>query len=176
MNQYGDIWRNAKPQLWDTFYKQEGREHEAVAEFIKTHDDFDSVFELGCGDGRSARMYFADKDYYGVDIGSNATVVAQKQGLPNHKFENTDYFAHHREADLVIAIAVLDNCIRIDDTLDLMDRCANKYILFTNHYPLTEGDEHIEKPLTEQNKLSEKAIRIRFPNVKRHGCLWVVRK
>ncbi len=179
MAEFGYYWQTKGDEaLYDIFFNGEKMEHSLFAKFVKEHNDFDSVYELGCGDGRSVSLYFQGKEYLGVDISGMAIDRAMKN-YPFASFKAADFLKQpDHKADLVCALVTLDSVYDIDATLELMKRCATKYVFFTNHYARTKTDDHIivpsEKNGTCQNQLSEKAIRVIFPDVVKLTNAWYV--
>ncbi len=162
---FGDVWRVAPPSMWKTFYKNENHEYKLLADALLKLE-FISVLELGCGDGECARTYFPDTHYVGIDLAGNPIKVADAmKETDKHTFICDDYYNHReKRAELVLAMAVLDSCLNVDDTIDIMVNCATKYAFFTTHYADSNNKEHKED--AHSNKLSAYKIRKRYPGIK----------
>ena len=70
----------------------------------------DSVVEIGCGYGRLAPAFPAEK-YLGIDINAEAVETA-RQKYPSYEFKMVDFDTVYPQADLYVAYTVL---LHIDD-------------------------------------------------------------
>ena len=167
---FGKFWdEEGTVEVYDEFFKREKIEYDVVKHLISSLV-FDSVYEMGCGDARFSKPLFTNKKYSGIDI-SNLAIKRAKESYPKDNFLCGDFLKEKPvNADLIIAIAVLDSVYNIDLTLQKMRNMANKYVIFTTHYPLSKTNEHDQlfndRTQAYTNRLSMEKIARVFPDMK----------
>src|SRR4051812_20318733 len=108
---YEELWSHqwGEVQKYGPVHSQERR----LFEKILTPLSFESILEVGCGQGEKLRALvnrFHPKQYFGIDVAPNALKIAEAN-LPGGVFEVADIqtAAPNIKADLIVCSNVLEH-------------------------------------------------------------------
>ncbi|MEO1019636.1 MAG: sulfotransferase, partial [Pseudomonadota bacterium] len=118
--------------------------HNAFFDFVESVRDrgdvIGSVIDLGCGVGHGYSERFADIDYIGYDLSTNAIAEGARQasdaGRDHHRFIERDYLREGLldgadQADIVFSSGTIDNVYDVERCVELMVKCARKFVYLT---------------------------------------------
>ena len=136
---YGSWWQEKNTEFYDKIYDDTPKLDVPFKEWLSKLDDFNSVLEIGCGDGRQGKNLFESKTYHGLDLNKNIikkNIDGNKNN--NHSYRSSDFISDeyydNLQYDLVYSLSVIDHVYDIDSFIKKCVKIAKKYVWITAYY------------------------------------------
>lgn len=137
---FGDWWRedsSVDPAWYASIYDYRATSHAMFKSWYQPlKDNISSIVDIGSGIGYGYVDFFADKDFVGIDLSSNAVQWSEESKLTkSHKFICADILRDDVDVrgDLVFSQGTIDNIYDVDAFVRGMAKMSSRYVYISNY-------------------------------------------
>ena len=147
--EYAKIFKEADPDYYETVFSAKPLVLKDFLKFLKTHNDIQSVLEIGCSTGIfpiKYNEYFSDKQYIGLDISQKCIDYCKEHSSFDFMCEDFIKKDIQDTWDLVFAFDVIDHVYDVELFIKNLVKATKKHAYVAAYYGyFPELEKHSRK-------------------------------